>query len=89
VYRALSPGGEVLVYEVSPAEKEPSAETALFSLTLALDTKHGRVYLFEEIREWLAGCGFQDIECQPVTPATILIHARKPGPGVNQNLGAS
>ncbi len=77
IHAALDPGGQVIVYDFMPTEGEVSLATALFTLTLALDTLRGRVYEAEELHGWLTACGFQRIQRQPITSDTSVMTAVK------------
>jgi len=77
VHTSLAPAGEVVIYEVMPAEGSPLPEVPLFSLALLLDTRRGRVYSSDEIQSWLEGVGFHDIQRLPVVGGTSLVTAIK------------
>jgi 3-hydroxy-5-methyl-1-naphthoate 3-O-methyltransferase len=76
-YRALSPGGEILIYEVTSAGERPPAEVSQFGLALLLDTTQGGVYGVGELQCWLTEAGFRLTQDYPITEGTVLLRATR------------
>lgn len=61
-YRALPPGGQVLVYEFLLEENRVApAASALFAVMMLVENEGGNVYTAHDIETWLAGAGFDGI----------------------------
>jgi predicted O-methyltransferase YrrM len=80
-YRALPPGGQVLVYEFLLEENRVApAASALFAVMMLVENEGGNVYTAHDIETWLAGAGFDDIATTPLpAPSPMgLIVGHKP-----------
>lgn len=79
-FRALNPHGMVVIKDhVMDASLIAPSAGAIFALYLLLTTR-GRDYSFEEISDWLAAAGFNDVRCEelPSPPFTSsLVTARR------------
>jgi ubiquinone/menaquinone biosynthesis C-methylase UbiE len=55
---ALKPGGRVVIFDIFPGQSRGDLNRALYSLGLALRTKHGHVYSVQEFDSMLRESGF-------------------------------
>ncbi len=78
-YTALKKGGFLLIAEFIPNdEKAGPVMPLLFALNMLVNTDEGDVFTIAEFRNWLAGCGFSDIEILDKAPSqSPLILAAK------------
>ncbi len=61
VFRALKPGGSIVIAEFLIDEARTGPPNALvFSVNMLINTKVGRAYTFVEIAGWLQAAGFRD-----------------------------
>ena len=62
-YRALAPGGRLLVRDfiLDPDRTSPK-QAALFALNMLVGTPHGSTYTEAEYEAWLRGAGFSRVE---------------------------
>ncbi|MGB9904957.1 MAG: methyltransferase, partial [Desulfotomaculales bacterium] len=77
VFRALRPGGRVVVHDYFLQNSGPAPEAALFDLNMLLGTLCGRVYGAGEVKCWLEGAGFQKISFLPLDRGSGLLTGRK------------
>lgn len=79
-YRALAPGGEILVVNIIQDDDEtgppPAMSASIYFLAIA--SGGGLAYTFREYEAWLAEAGFQVLECQMLSPPHGLVRATKP-----------
>lgn len=68
-YEALAPGGMINVMDMmTDASHTTPRFSALFAVNMALTTEKGWVFSDEELREWMTGAGFIDMEVRPLPP---------------------
>ena len=80
VFRALQPGGRVLIRDVVMEESrtEPTAG-ALFAVNMLASTESGGTFTFTEMREDLESAGFMEAELRRRDPGmNSIVAARKP-----------
>jgi ubiquinone/menaquinone biosynthesis C-methylase UbiE len=79
-YCALDPGGIIYVLDVMTEATHTAPKfSALFAVNMALTASAGWVFSDAELREWMAGAGFSEIEIRPL-PAPMphwLARARR------------
>ena len=73
VSRALKPGGEIVIFDVFPAQEQARLSVPLYALGLALRTESGALYSYEQLREACLENQFIDVKFVPleVTPHTM------------------
>ncbi len=78
-YRALKPGGQIVVQEFVVDEGRTSPPWAvLFALNMLVGTKAGDTFTESEIRAWFTDAGFTDIRrADPLDTGSTLILAKK------------
>lgn len=76
VYRALAPGGLVVIHTPLADEKRRNSESLITAVVLFLFTEKGEVYTFSEYKAMLEEEGFSEI----TKHSESLISARKRGP---------
>lgn len=78
-FRALEPGGQVMLHEVPMSEnKDGSLFAACYSVAMLLHEK-GKQYTLSELRAILGEAGFVDFRSEPTAAHYHLVSARKPG----------
>lgn len=79
-WRALNPGGRIVVQEFVIDENRASPpQAAMFSLNMLVGTPAGDTYTEREIRAWLEDAGFVDIRrIDPEGTGTTMLVATKP-----------
>jgi len=80
-FEALKPGGRVFVLDMMTDETHTAPRfSALFAVNMALTTDNGWVFSDAELREWLTGAGFGDIQKKVLPPPMPhwLVSASKP-----------
>ncbi len=79
IYRALNPGGTVVVNEilVDAARARPK-EAALFAINMLAATARGNVYTKAEISSWLRTAGFMKIRTVRLDERGTLLIGRRP-----------
>lgn len=78
-WRALNPGGWLVVHEfLLDEEKTSPPSAALFAVHMLVMTEGGRAYSGGEIRAWMAEVGFAQSEVRRVSEETAVVLARKP-----------
>lgn len=79
VWRALNPGGRILVHEFFLDDNRAAPlRPAIFSVHMLVMTEGGRAYSRGEVAEWLREIGFQGVEALQVSEDTGLVVGRKP-----------
>ncbi|WP_305044783.1 methyltransferase [Geoalkalibacter sp.] len=79
VWRALNPGGRVLVHEFFLGEDRAAPlRPAIFSVHMLVMTEGGRAYSHAEIARLLEQIGFEAVETLAVSEDTGLVMGRKP-----------
>ena len=78
-FDALTPGGVVAVAEflVDPDRSGPLS-SLIFAANMLVNTEGGSTYSFDEIRDWLAQAGFEEIRTLEVPGPSPLILATRP-----------
>jgi len=66
VFRALSPGGEVLIVDIFSGQSAGNMQRTLYALGLALRTEHGTVHEQGLLTSLLQDSGFIDITFEPL-----------------------
>ncbi len=81
VFRALDPGGSILIRDHIMDESRTSPlNGALFAVNMLIGTSGGDSYTFSEIKEGLEKAGFTDVSwILPGKEMDGLVEARKPG----------
>ncbi|WP_305042164.1 methyltransferase [Geoalkalibacter sp.] len=80
VWRALNPGGRVLVHEFFlDDDRAGPLRPAIFGMHMLVMTEGGRAYSRAEVAQWLREIGFQGVEALQVSEDTGLVTGRKPG----------
>lgn len=85
VYRALEPGGILLIRDHIMDESRTSPqEGAMFALNMLVNTERGDTYTFREVNEALEQAGFEQIRALRTGEASqrdmdCLVEARRPG----------
>jgi len=79
-YRALEPGGRVVVsdYVLDETRTRP-ARGAFFALNMLVSTNAGDAYTESELREWMDAAGFHGVERRELSTGHGLMLGRKPG----------
>lgn len=78
-YRALRPGGHLLIAEMIPNdERTGPAAPLVYALDMVLHTTDGDVFTLAEYREWLAEAGFGPVETIDIPAPWPLVLATKP-----------
>jgi ubiquinone/menaquinone biosynthesis C-methylase UbiE len=80
LHAALSPGGEIVIFDIMPGREEGNLAYSLYALGLALRTEKGQVYSCEELQHFLEKTDFKHPEFSPidVPPYTMgMILAKK------------
>ncbi|MDQ7803500.1 methyltransferase [Amycolatopsis sp. A133] len=76
-YRAVRPGGALLIYDAMLDDELTHKVNLLISLDMLLITHGGAEYTVQECRTWLAEAGFGDVTCDPLGETETLVVARK------------
>jgi 3-hydroxy-5-methyl-1-naphthoate 3-O-methyltransferase len=78
-YRALKPGGTVLIAEMIPNDQRSGPPMpVLFGLNMLLHTSEGDVYTMGQYRRWLRDAGFSGIKTVAVpSPSPVILATRK------------
>jgi ubiquinone/menaquinone biosynthesis C-methylase UbiE len=79
VYRALKPGGHVLIAEVIPDdERRAAAYPLLFAVNMLVNTEEGDTFTLAQYRQWLEAAGFHQVRTLEAPSPSPLIVASKP-----------
>jgi 2-polyprenyl-3-methyl-5-hydroxy-6-metoxy-1,4-benzoquinol methylase len=79
VFDALGPGGTIVIAEFTPNEDRRGPATPLiFGVNMLVNTDHGDVFTFGEIRMWLKEAGFRRVRQLKGAGPSPLILADKP-----------
>jgi len=74
VYRALRPGGRVVIIEVLPNDDRTGPPfPVFFALNMLLHTEHGDTFTLSEYTRWLTEAGFARIETADIGSHSPLI----------------
>ncbi len=77
-YRALKPGGKLLIAEMVPDdERKSEVFPLLFALNMLIHSTDGNTFTMKEYREWLTESGFNDIKTIDAPGPSPLIVAGK------------
>jgi hypothetical protein len=72
-YKALNPGGAIIVYDAMiDNEREKNAFALLMSLNMLIETPGGFDYTPAQCEEWLQEAGFKDIRFEQLTPTHMM-----------------
>ncbi|MFC4908390.1 methyltransferase [Actinomadura gamaensis] len=77
-FKALRPGGAVLIYDALVEAAEPRLPNLLASLNMLVWSAGGLGYSLDDARAWLAEAGFGPAAAEELGPATTLVIAHKP-----------
>ncbi|MGW0520092.1 methyltransferase [Crossiella sp. NPDC003009] len=75
-FRAMRPGGAVLIYDAMLDEELTHRVNLLISLDMLLITHGGSEYTVEECEGWLTAAGFTDVTAAPLGETETLVVAR-------------
>lgn len=78
-YRAVPPGGAVVIYDPMVDEELSHPENLLASLAMLLTTDGGSEYAPAECEAWLKQAGFTVESVRPLGSSDTLVIGRKPG----------
>lgn len=76
-FRAVSPGGALIVYDRMLADEPTEPENLVISLDMLLTTEGGSEYLVDECRDYIEEAGFVFESVQPLGEHDTLVVARK------------
>ena len=78
-YRALKPGGQLLIAEMIPNdERTGPAAPLVYALDMVLHTTDGDVFTLAEYQEWLDKAGFAKVETIDIPAPWPLVLATRP-----------
>jgi ubiquinone/menaquinone biosynthesis C-methylase UbiE len=78
-YRALRPGGQILIAEIIPDDdRRGPLLPLLFAIHMLVLTDTGNAFTLAEYRDWLLNAGFVDVRTVAVPAPSPLILATKP-----------
>lgn len=78
IYRALAPGGRLVIHEFVPDEQRAEKSLPLlFAVYMLVVTPEGGTYTFSEFTQWLTDAGFKEITVHDLPTQTSLIIANK------------
>ena len=80
-YRALPPGGRVLIYETMRSSESQPDETFAIALLMLLISPAGKIRSTNEIAGMLENAKFTDIDVTPTAYLYTLVAGRKPDSG--------
>jgi 8-O-methyltransferase len=76
-YRALKPGGSLIIYDRMIDDALSDPDVLIFSLTVMLTSAGGSEYRVRECDQWLREAGFSDITITPILENHTFVLARK------------
>jgi ubiquinone/menaquinone biosynthesis C-methylase UbiE len=78
VYRALKPGGVILIAEMIPDnERQTAMFPLLFAVNMLVNTAEGDAFTFAEYHQWLESAGFHQVRTLDSPSPSPLIVAKK------------
>jgi ubiquinone/menaquinone biosynthesis C-methylase UbiE len=78
IYRALQPGGRLIIADMLPDEQRSKATFALlFAVNMLVNTDAGDTFTLAEYRQWLKNAGFRTVETWDVPAPSPIIVATK------------
>jgi 3-hydroxy-5-methyl-1-naphthoate 3-O-methyltransferase len=77
-YKALPPGGKILIYETMRTSDDVPDETFAISLLMQLISPAGKIRSFNEVSDMLREARFTNIEVTPTAYMYTLVSAEKP-----------
>jgi len=78
LHEALAPQGTIAIAEFVLNEDQTSPPAvACFNLNMAVNTEHGRTFMFRELQDWLKLAGFRNIRTLDVPGPSPLVLAEK------------
>ncbi|GGQ20134.1 methyltransferase [Streptosporangium pseudovulgare] len=77
-YRAVTPGGALLIYDAMLPQEPADLARILVSLNMLLVTEGGSEYTAQECLGWLVAAGCTDTEVRPLGGTDTLVIGRKP-----------
>lgn len=79
-YRALRPGGRLVVFDYFPGEADPwPTGAAVFHLSMYLVTEEGAIYTEDRYRRWMEEAGFEKVRRIDFAEEAALMQGRRPG----------
>jgi 3-hydroxy-5-methyl-1-naphthoate 3-O-methyltransferase len=79
VFRALAPGGTIVIGEFVPNDQRTGPPNALiFAVNMLVNTEHGDTFTFAEMSQWLRESGFRNPRKLDAGGVSPLILATKP-----------
>jgi SAM-dependent methyltransferase len=79
-FRAVNPGGVLLVYDPMVSEEPDDVYNTMVSLNMQLMSPGGSEYTLAECTEWLTAAGFGPVDSRALGDHDTLAIAHKPGP---------
>jgi hypothetical protein len=77
-YRALPPGGALIVYDpLIDDDRRADAHALLSSLNMLIETAGGFEYTGADCKEWMRQAGFIEIRTEPLGDMHTAVIARK------------
>jgi ubiquinone/menaquinone biosynthesis C-methylase UbiE len=78
IYRALKPGGAIMIAEMIPDDERRTALLPLlFAVNMLVNTEEGNTFTFAEYRQWLETAGFHAVQMLDAPAPSPLIVAYK------------
>lgn len=72
-YKALNPGGALIVYDsMIDNEREKNSFALLMSLNMLIETPGGFDYTPNDLQGWMEEAGFQNFKAQPLNPTHVM-----------------
>jgi O-methyltransferase involved in polyketide biosynthesis len=79
VFAALASGGSIVIAEFTPdRDRRGPATPLIFGVNMLVNTDHGDVFTFDEIKSWLKAAGFRKVRQLKAAGPSPLILAEKP-----------
>jgi SAM-dependent methyltransferase len=76
-YRALPPGGALIVYDPMRDEARTNSDALLAGLTMLLETREGFEYTANECRSWMKEAGFIEMQLLPLEAGYLAVIGHK------------